>query len=165
MTKKVKLFLYVLIFLFALAVDRLTKVWAILNLSYKDIKFFNTLKLTLVWNRGVSWGLFSFESFWAFWLLAAFIFAVLVMFAFHVRYQFKRRKNIFFELLILAGAISNMADRFLYGAVADFIDMHIGKWHWAIFNFADIFVVIGVLGIFARYIKDVYFTKNKRNKF
>ncbi len=165
MIKKLKPILYFLIFIFGLTIDRLTKFWAINSLCHRDIRIFSNLNLTLAWNRGVSWGFFSFKSFWGFLFLALVIFLVLIMFIFHVRYQFKRQKNIFFELLILVGAISNLIDRILYRAVADFIDVHIGIWHWPVFNFADILVVIGVLGIFARYIKYVYFTKDKRIKF
>ena len=48
-------------------------------------------------------------------------------------------------LMILGGALGNVFDRIIYKAVPDFIDFHIGNFHWFIFNFADIFITIGVI--------------------
>ena len=48
-------------------------------------------------------------------------------------------------LMILGGALGNFYDRIFYGAVPDFIDFHISNFHWFIFNFADIFITIGVI--------------------
>ena len=48
-------------------------------------------------------------------------------------------------LMILGGALGNVFDRLYYKAVPDFIDFHIGNFHWFIFNVADIFITIGVI--------------------
>ena len=48
-------------------------------------------------------------------------------------------------LMILGGALGNVFDRLYYKAVPDFIDFHIGNFHWFIFNFADVFITIGVI--------------------
>ena len=48
-------------------------------------------------------------------------------------------------LIIFAGALGNLYDRVFYKAVPDFIDFHIGEFHWFIFNIADIFITIGVI--------------------
>ena len=48
-------------------------------------------------------------------------------------------------LMILGGALGNVFDRLYYKAVPDFIDFHIGNFHWFIFNVADIFITIGIL--------------------
>ena len=47
--------------------------------------------------------------------------------------------------MILGGALGNIYDRIFYRAVPDFIDFHISNFHWFIFNFADIFITIGVI--------------------
>ena len=47
-------------------------------------------------------------------------------------------------MMILGGALGNVFDRIFYKAVPDFIDFHVGEFHWFIFNFADIFITIGV---------------------
>jgi signal peptidase II len=51
--------------------------------------------------------------------------------------------------LIMAGALGNLADRFLKGSVTDFIDLHIGAWHWPFFNVADSCITIGALVLVA----------------
>ena len=56
---------------------------------------------------------------------------------------------------IIGGALGNLIDRVRFGAVIDFIDWHIGDWHWPAFNVADIFIVIGV----ALYIINITFRK------
>ena len=48
-------------------------------------------------------------------------------------------------LMILGGALGNFFDRLFYKAVPDFIDFHVGDFHWFIFNVADIFISIGVI--------------------
>ena len=47
-------------------------------------------------------------------------------------------------IMIFAGALGNVFDRILYKAVPDFIDFHVGNFHWFIFNIADIFITLGV---------------------
>ena len=47
--------------------------------------------------------------------------------------------------MILGGALGNIYDRIFYRAVPDFIDFHIGEFHWFIFNFADIFISVGII--------------------
>ena len=48
-------------------------------------------------------------------------------------------------LMILGGALGNVFDRLIYNAVPDFIDFHVGNFHWFIFNIADIFITTGVI--------------------
>ena len=49
--------------------------------------------------------------------------------------------------LIIGGSLGNLFDRIYYYAVPDFIDLHIGKYHWFIFNVADIFITVGIIGL------------------
>ena len=48
-------------------------------------------------------------------------------------------------LMILGGALGNVFDRIFYGAVPDFLDFHVGNFHWFIFNVSDIFITTGVI--------------------
>ena len=48
-------------------------------------------------------------------------------------------------MMIIGGALGNFFDRVYYSAVPDFIDLHIGNFHWFVFNIADIFITIGVI--------------------
>ena len=50
-------------------------------------------------------------------------------------------------LMILGGALGNLYDRIRYNGVLDFIDFHVGNFHWFIFNVSDIFITIGVIGM------------------
>ena len=62
----------------------------------------------------------------------------------HALYMLRNGEQIVGELLVLSGACSNLVDRFVYGAVLDFIDLYVGPWHWYTFNLADTWVVVGV---------------------
>jgi signal peptidase II len=53
-------------------------------------------------------------------------------------------------LMIVGGAIGNLQDRIFFNAVPDFIDFHIGNFHWFIFNVSDIFITLGVLILILR---------------
>jgi signal peptidase II len=157
---------YLFFFISVFFADRITKLWALQNLKLKDILVSPYLNLSLVWNKGVSWGLFSSDSQFGFYFLTFVIVIVVVLFAAHTFLMLKRNKeSIFFEILILAGAVSNLLDRFLYRGVIDFIDFHIGFWHWPTFNLADVFVVVGVFGIVGRHLLYAYLRQNKKAKF
>ena len=62
-------------------------------------------------------------------------------------------------LMIFGGALGNLYDRIFFKAVPDFIDFHIGNFHWFIFNVSDIFISLGVLFLIIVEIID-----NKKNK-
>ncbi len=125
-----KILQYLLIFTSAIFVDRITKIWAINNFMFKDTKVFEGLNLTLVWNRGIACGFFNFKSWIGFVFVAAVVFSVMCLFASHSYYLFKKGRSIYFEVLILAGAISNFADRFLYKGVADFVQLYYSSWYF-----------------------------------
>ena len=61
--------------------------------------------------------------------------------------------------MILSGALGNLFDRIVYRAVPDFIDFHVGNFHWFVFNLADIFITFGVIGIII-----LEFTDNNKEK-
>ena len=97
----------------------------------------------LIWNSGIAFGLFSLSNeitYNLFTLLIIFINLVVLYLAFKIK---DIRK--FFFLLILGGSLGNLFDRLYYGSVPDFIDFHLGNFHWFIFNIADIFISIGVI--------------------
>ena len=53
----------------------------------------------------------------------------------------------YFFALIIGGSLGNLFDRIYYYAVPDFIDLHLGNYHWFIFNVADIFITVGIIGL------------------
>ena len=138
----INLSLIVLIFLF----DRISKIYVI----YLDKKFLGSeifssefLNITLIWNEGIAFGLFSFDEKFFYNLLTILI-LIIILIIFFMIIKSKGFKK-YSLLIILAGALGNVYDRIIYNAVPDFIDFHIGNFHWFIFNVADIFISIGVI--------------------
>ncbi len=129
------------IFLF----DRFSKMYVI----YLDAKFFGSqifsskfLNIQLIWNEGIAFGLFSLNHELFYNFLTIFI-SIIILFILYLTYKSNGFKK-YSLLLIFAGAIGNLYDRIFYKAVPDFIDFHIGNFHWFIFNVADIFITLGV---------------------
>ena len=128
--------------------DRATKMYLInLQTAGTDIDFyiFPFLNFYLVWNTGIGFGLASLESNIFYHILTAIIAAVnLVLIIFLIK-----SKGIYAYLiaLIIGGSLGNLFDRIYYYAVPDFIDLHLGNYHWFIFNIADIFITVGIIGL------------------
>ena len=131
------------VFIFIL--DRISKIYVI-NLSKNsyDNELFSSkfLNITLIWNEGIAFGLFSFNQDYFYNLLTLIILFVVF---FVLMMVIKNKGNQKYALLmILGGAIGNLYDRVFFKAVPDFIDFHIGEFHWFVFNVADIFICLGV---------------------
>ena len=99
--------------------------------------------LVMVWNRGVSFGAFSNGSETVAWLLTAFALAIAAGLLVWL-WRAKDRLTAIAVGLLIGGAIGNVIDRVRIGAVADFLDFHIGNYHWPAFNLADSAITIGV---------------------
>jgi|TARA_B100001093_G_scaffold508562_1_gene571003 signal peptidase II len=125
--------------------DRFSKIYVI-NLSKvnfsSELYRSKYLNISLVWNEGIAFGLLSFNQSYIYNLLSLLI-AIIIIFIF---FMIIRNDNIkrYPLLMIFAGAIGNLYDRIVYKAVPDFIDFHVGEFHWFIFNVADIFISLGV---------------------
>jgi signal peptidase II len=137
-----------IIILFLFSIDRLSKMY-LLNLqsSGVDIDFyiFSFLNLYLVWNTGIGFGLISMDSNIYYHLLTFVIFLVNLGLIF-----FLIKTNGIYSYLIaivIGGSLGNLVDRAYYYAVPDFIDLHINNYHWFIFNVADIFITVGIIGL------------------
>lgn len=106
------------------------------------------LDLTMVWNRGVTFGLFSGEGAWNHLILAA---LALVVAGFLLRWLARSETRLVTYALgaVIGGAIGNVIDRMRFGAVVDFVDVHAWGWHWYVFNVADAAIVCGVLALVA----------------
>jgi signal peptidase II len=106
------------------------------------------LDLTMVWNRGVTFGLFSGDGAWNHLILAA---LALVVAGFLLRWLARSETRLVTYALgaVIGGAIGNVIDRIRFGAVVDFVDVHAWGWHWYVFNVADAAIVCGVLALVA----------------
>ena len=128
--------------------DRLTKMY-LLNLQETgtsiDFYILPFLNFFLVWNTGIGFGLMSLESNIYYHIMTAVIVIVNVVLIFLL---LKSKKNYAYMFaLIIGGSLGNLFDRIYYSAVPDFIDIHIGNFHWFIFNVADIFITVGIIGL------------------
>lgn len=127
------------------AVDQLSKFWIVEGLqlpSRGPIAVTPFFDLTMVWNRGVSFGLLRADADLARWGLAAFSVAVAVIFAVWVRGAHRRLPAVAFGLAI-GGAVGNVIDRIRFGAVADFLDFSALYFPW-VFNIADSAITVGM---------------------
>ena len=138
-----------IIFVFSVFfLDRLSKIY-LLNLQANgtDIDFyvFPFLNFNLVWNTGIGFGLISLETNIFYHILTLIITAVNIVLIFFII----KSKGIYVYLLalIIGGSLGNLFDRIYYYAVPDFIDFHIGNFHWFVFNVADIFITVGIIGL------------------
>ena len=132
------------IFLF----DRITKIYVI-NLDKKFIgsEIFSSkyLNITLIWNEGIAFGLLSLDQENLYNLLTILI--ILIIFFILVMVLKSSGLKKLALVMILGGALGNVFDRILYKSVPDFIDFHVGEFHWFIFNIADVFITIGVFSM------------------
>jgi signal peptidase II len=131
--------------------DQLTKFWILRLFAAHEgptiiavTPFFN---LVLTGNRGVSFGLFNNGAA----ANMAIFTAVAVLIVVGLLFWLRRVTTLPLKLgigLVIGGAVGNVADRLMRGAVVDFLDFHLGNWHWFAFNLADAAICLGVAALF-----------------
>ena len=126
--------------------DRVTKIYIIqLDKNNLGSDIFNSayLNIVLIWNKGIAFGLLSFNESHLYNILSLIISIIVVILVIMSlkSHGFKR----YSLLMIVGGALGNLHDRIFYNAVPDFIDFHVGNFHWFIFNVSDIFITLGVI--------------------
>ena len=139
-------FINLIIILSIFTLDRLTKLYVIyldkIN-NGSEILVSKFLNIYLIWNQGIAFGLLSFEKDNLYNILTALIIIIiLVLFVLITRSTGLKKYSL---TMITGGALGNVFDRIYSKAVPDFIDFHVGNFHWFIFNIADIFITIGVI--------------------
>lgn len=148
-----KLFLLGIFVAFSVAFfDLLSKriIFAILeNIALNDpskspeIRIFGFFNLVYVWNRGVSFGMFSGLEHSQ--IIFSAIQSLILIILFFWLYRNDKSHIAYAVSLIIGGALGNLIDRMQNAAVADFLDFHIASYHWPAFNLADSCVFIGVM--------------------
>ena len=143
-----KFLLSIIIIFLIFAIDRFSKLY-IINLAetenYVDIYLNSFLNFHLIWNTGIGFGLFSLEENLYYNLITILI--VLINIIILIMVIKSQDYKILFLLMILGGSFGNLFDRVYYKAVPDFIDLHLGDYHWFTFNVADIFITVGIIGL------------------
>ena len=135
--------LFILVFLIILCADQVSK-QIMLDLLFDPPRYIEVglnLNLVPVWNSGMSFGLLSEGGLWVRVGLTALAFLVSGWFVWALP-QLDQRQRLA-AAFITGGAIGNAIDRLRFGRVVDFIDFHIGTWHWPAFNIADTAITIG----------------------
>ena len=144
-TKK-RLLISILIVFFIFFLDRITKI-IILNIADEagkvDIYVNYFLNLYLVLNKGIGFGLLSFNEMSFYNAITFFI--ILINFIIIYLIYIEKGVKTYFLLAILGGSFGNLFDRIYYNAVHDFIDLNYKAYHWFIFNVADIFISLGII--------------------
>jgi len=135
-----------------IALDQLTKVWIVHLLDLKTRLQIEVmppyLTFRMAWNRGVNFGLGASDSDVMRWVLIALALAISAWVVWWVHKDAMGRLGQFFAGLLLGGAIGNVIDRLIYGAVADFLNMSCcgidNPWS---FNIADAAIFAGAIGL------------------
>ena len=135
-----------LLILIIFLIDRFSKIYVIhqdKNFPGSEIFSSKFLNITLIWNEGIAFGFFSFDEKYYYNILTLIISLIIIgILIFTLKSNGIQKYAL---LMILGGALGNLFDRIFYKAVPDFVDFHIGDFHWFIFNVADIFITIGVI--------------------
>jgi len=138
---------YFIITVALVALDQISKF-----LSYEYLGIGNSvdindfISLTFAHNYGAAFSFLANQDGWQRYFLSGIsAIASIVLLVWMVKTPLKRKFKLISLTMILSGAIGNLIDRVMNGFVVDFIDIHYQDFYWPIFNFADIFISIGVL--------------------
>ena len=141
-----KILLNFIIILVIFLADRISKIY-ILNLveleNVVDVYLMQYLNLYLIWNKGIAFGLFSFDESFIYNAVTLTIILINIMILTMIIKNEGFKK--YSLLVVLGGSLGNLFDRIYYSAVPDFIDLHFQGFHWFVFNVADIFITFGVI--------------------
>ncbi len=105
--------------------------------SVEILPFFN---LTMVWNEGISFGLFHGSGIY---ILVGLALVITVLFSVWLT-RVQGWMQMIALSFVIGGALGNVFDRLRFGAVADFFDFHVMGWHYPAFNIADCGIVVGI---------------------
>ena len=114
------------------------------GLNFAPVEFTSFFRIVMVWNRGVSFGMFNSGEEVTRWVLTALAIGVSIALVVWLSRVRSRLPAVAIGLVV-GGALGNALDRVIRGAVADFFDFHVAGWSWPAFNIADAAITVGVL--------------------
>ena len=143
----------ILIFLLLVLFDILSKyiVFNYIDL-YQFIKITYFFDITHIHNFGVSFGLFAGTIPASVLVIIGLFVTAFVLYLYINSSEFLERWGLF---IIICGAIGNIVDRFINGYVIDFLYLHINQYYWPAFNFADIYISLGIIMIIVNMVKKI----------
>lgn len=130
-----------------LMVDQASKYWVLYGLDLPArgvVRVLPVLNFAMVWNHGVTFGILAGDN------ATALLIAIAAVAIIALSVWLWRATTLVTTLAtgaIIGGAIGNVVSRLRYGAVVDFIDAHVGAYHWFVFNLADAAIVCGVAAL------------------
>ena len=143
----------ILFFLFFVFTDLTSKYFVFNYIDlYEFIKITRFFDITHIHNFGVSFGLFSGTLPPMVLIIIATFVVFFIIYLFVNSTEILERWGLF---IIICGATANIIDRFINGYVIDFIYFHINKYYWPAFNFADIYISVGIIMILINMIKNI----------
>ena len=135
---------YLVIATITLLLDQLSKWSALSNLKMGvPEQVFPFMNWLLLFNPGAAFSFLAQGSGWQRWFFTAIGLAACIYIIWLIRKSQNDKLLCIALSLILGGALGNVLDRLMYGAVVDFIDLHYANWHWPAFNIADSAICIG----------------------
>ena len=152
-----KNFRTILIFIILISLDLISKYLVFNNIDlYQFISVTPFFDITHIHNFGVSFGLFAGTLSPLYLIIIGLI---VVFFIIYLLVNAKDKLEQWGLFIIICGAFGNIIDRFINGYVIDFIYLHINQYYWPAFNFADIYISIGIIMILLNVLKKI--NKNK----
>ena len=127
-------------------IDRISKIYILKIAQIEnsvDIYLTEYLNFYLIWNKGIAFGMLSFDETFIYNVISLIISVITII----ILVMIIRNKGFkqYSLLFIFGGSLGNLFDRINYSAVPDFIDLHYKSFHWFVFNVADIFITFGVI--------------------
>ena len=161
MTNKKRFVVFSLIVLSICLFDQITKklITEYFDTNNSIIFLTSFLNFDLIWNDGIAFGLLGFEN-PSSYNLVTFIIGLVILIVFYFIIISENHMSYFYSM-VAGGALGNFIDRIKFSAVPDFIDFHIGDYHWFVFNIADIFIS---LGVFCLIIAEIFYKKTDDEK-
>ena len=161
MTNKKRFVVFSLIVLSICLFDQITKklITEYFDTNNSIIFLTSFLNFDLIWNDGIAFGLLGFENSSSY-NFVTFIIGLVILIVFYFIIISENHMSYFYSM-VAGGALGNFIDRIRFSAVPDFIDFHIGDYHWFVFNIADIFIS---LGVFCLIIAEIFYKKIDNEK-
>jgi|TARA_B110001452_G_scaffold36550_1_gene27972 signal peptidase II len=157
-----EIFTNIIIVLLIFLTDRVSKIYILKMAELEntvDIYINSYLNFYLIWNKGIAFGLFSFNENFIYNIITLIItIIVIVVLIMLMKAKGFRKYSLIF---VLGGSLGNLFDRVYYSAVPDFIDFHINNFHWFIFNVADIFITLGIICLI---FDEIFGNNNNKNE-
>ncbi len=124
--------------------DQLSKITMSRLLAYGQSEYLTSFfNLVMVYNKGAAFSFLADSGGWQRWFFSALALSVSLFIVWMLNRNANQRMFCWSLSLILGGAVGNLIDRLVHGHVIDFLDFHVGGWHWPAFNVADAAITIG----------------------